>query len=48
MKLEELGQAKTAAEQQLEEVQAKLQTLQNEQDVDDSAALLGSIKAEVY
>ena len=46
-KLEELGQAKATAEQQLEEVQVKLKTLQDERDADDSAAILESVKAEV-
>ena len=46
-KLEELEKAKAAAEQQLEEVQTNLQTPQNEQDADDSAAFLQSVKAEV-
>lgn len=46
-KLEELEQAKAAAEQQLEEVEAKLQTLRDERDADDSDALLHSVKAEV-
>lgn len=46
-KLEELEQARAAAEQKLEEVQADLQVLQTERDVDDSAALLESVKAEV-
>ena len=45
--LGELEQAKVAAEQQLEEVQAKLRTLQDERDVNDSAALLESVRAEV-
>ena len=45
-KLEELEQARAAAEQKLEEVQADLQVLQTERDVDDSA-LLESVKAEV-
>lgn len=46
-KLEELEQTKTAAEQQLEEFQVKLQSLQDERDTGDSAALLESVKAEV-
>ena len=46
-KLEELEQAKTAVEQLLEEAQAKLQTLHDERDADDSATLLESVKAEV-
>lgn len=45
--LEGLERAKAAAEQLLEEVQAKLQTLQDERDADDSAALLQSVEAEV-
>jgi predicted transcriptional regulator len=47
VKLEELEQAKVTAEQQLEEVQARLQTLQDERDADDSTAFLQSVKAEV-
>lgn len=46
-KLEELEQAKAVVEQQLEKVQAKLQTLQEERSADDSAVLLQSVKAEV-
>ena len=46
-KLEELGQAKTAVEKQLEEAQAKLQALRDERDADDSATLLDSVRAEV-
>jgi len=46
-KLEELELAKTTAEQQLEEIQAKLQTIEGERDADDSVALLESVKAEV-
>ena len=46
-KLEELEQAKATAERQLEEVQAKLQTIQDEPYADDSAALLESVRAEV-
>lgn len=46
-RLEELEQAKAAAEQQLGEVQARLDTLQDERASDDSAALLESVKAEV-
>lgn len=46
-KFEELEQAKAAAEQQLEEVQAKLQSILDERDADDSTALLESAKAEV-
>lgn len=46
-KLEELERAKIAAEKQLEEVQAKLQTIRSERDADDSATLLLSVKAEV-
>ena len=46
-KLEELEQAKANAERQLEEVQTKLQILQDERDGDDSSALLESVKAEV-
>ena len=46
-KLGELEQAKTTAEQQLEEVQDKLKALRDEQDADDSAGLLESVKAQV-
>ena len=45
--LGELEQAKAVVEQQLQEVQAKLRTLQDEGDVNDSAALLESVRAEV-
>ena len=45
-RLDELEQAKTTAEQQLEEVQDKLQALQDERDADDST-VLESVKAEV-
>ena len=47
-KLGELEQAKATIEQQLEEVQGRLETLRNERATDDSAALLESVKAEVY
>ena len=47
VKLEELEHTKFAAERKLEEVRAKLQTLQDERDTDDSVALLQSVKTEV-
>lgn len=47
LKIEQLEQAKAAAEQKLEEARAKLQALQEERDADDSTALLQSFKDEV-